>query len=237
MDQEYQQQLKIPTRQLNIPIKVRNVDGTKNKTGMITNYVIITLHIAGRNRKEQALITGLGRQTIILGVPWLTQWNPDIDWKKGSLKWRDTAGETEKTPARAPKQPKSLECNEKSWKILKNSGGRPKTFRESAIMTLRCRDAVKYIDEPVEGVTYQTEWGADDRIRLGMDDQEHVEGRNTNEEESKIHGGPDDLLIESRDLEQTTNKENDELWIQVKVNATTTFALKYASQRELQEKE
>src|SRR6195256_2867234 len=36
---------------------------------------------------------------------------------------------------------------------------------------------------------------------------------------------------------QTMNEENDELWIQVKTNAATTFALKYASQQEKQEKQ
>jgi hypothetical protein len=34
------------------------------------------------------LVTGLGRQKVILGCPWLTKQNPIIDWAKGTLEWR-----------------------------------------------------------------------------------------------------------------------------------------------------
>ncbi|KAF9522307.1 hypothetical protein CPB83DRAFT_777263, partial [Crepidotus variabilis] len=34
-------------------------------------------------------VTGLGKQKVILGFPWLTDQNPDIDWRKGTLRWRD----------------------------------------------------------------------------------------------------------------------------------------------------
>ena len=37
---------------------------------------------------ERFLVTGLGRQKIILGFPWLTKMNPIIDWQKGTLEWR-----------------------------------------------------------------------------------------------------------------------------------------------------
>src|SRR6266446_9933203 len=34
------------------------------------------------------LISGLGKQKIILGLPWLRKENPDINWKTGEIKWR-----------------------------------------------------------------------------------------------------------------------------------------------------
>ena len=34
------------------------------------------------------LVTGLGKQKIILGFPWLNDKNPDINWKNGEFKWR-----------------------------------------------------------------------------------------------------------------------------------------------------
>ena len=34
------------------------------------------------------LVTGLGKQKIILGFPWLNDENPDINWKNGEFKWR-----------------------------------------------------------------------------------------------------------------------------------------------------
>ena len=33
-------------------------------------------------------MTGLGKQKIILGFPWLHKYNPIIDWKKGEIKWQ-----------------------------------------------------------------------------------------------------------------------------------------------------
>jgi hypothetical protein len=37
------------------------------------------------------LITGIGHQSIILGLPWLISEDPDINWKAGMLQWRPTA--------------------------------------------------------------------------------------------------------------------------------------------------
>ena len=36
----------------------------------------------------QLLVTGLGKERIILGFPWLNKHNPDIDWKSGEISWR-----------------------------------------------------------------------------------------------------------------------------------------------------
>ncbi len=58
-----------PQTKLEQPIKVRNVDGTLNKTGMITHQTELTVTINKRIRKHQFLITGLGKQKIILGLP------------------------------------------------------------------------------------------------------------------------------------------------------------------------
>ena len=38
--------------------------------------------------KEQFYVTGLGKQKIILGFPWLHKHNPIIDWKKGEITWK-----------------------------------------------------------------------------------------------------------------------------------------------------
>ena len=38
--------------------------------------------------KTKFLVSGLGNKTIILGLPWLQQHNPDIDWEKGMFEFR-----------------------------------------------------------------------------------------------------------------------------------------------------
>jgi len=77
------------TLPLDEPIKVYNVDGTRNKEGTITDFVRLMVEVQGMYMHVDLLVMGLGRNKVILGLPWLEDVNPDIDWKKGTLKWRD----------------------------------------------------------------------------------------------------------------------------------------------------
>ena len=43
-----------------------------------------------RTMDIRLLVTGLGKQKIILGFPWLSQENPEINWKTGKFKWRES---------------------------------------------------------------------------------------------------------------------------------------------------
>jgi hypothetical protein len=66
------------------------VDGTENKQGTIRYYTDLDIQVNGKTSTEQFLITGLGNQKIILGLPWLRKHNPEINWKEGTLLWRTT---------------------------------------------------------------------------------------------------------------------------------------------------
>ncbi|KAJ2926197.1 hypothetical protein H1R20_g10898, partial [Candolleomyces eurysporus] len=46
--------------------------------------------INGRTKRTKFLITGLGEEQIILGLPWLRKENPIIDWEKKTLTWKKT---------------------------------------------------------------------------------------------------------------------------------------------------
>jgi len=65
------------------------VDGTLNKQGAIKHYLDAWITINGRRFKERFYVTELGKEKIILGAPWLRKANPDIDWKNGTLSWRN----------------------------------------------------------------------------------------------------------------------------------------------------
>ena len=75
-------------RKLDRPLTAKNVDGTVNKKGTIENYVDLEFEIDSRKFKERFYVTGLGRQKIILGFPWLKKYNPTIDWKTGKIQWK-----------------------------------------------------------------------------------------------------------------------------------------------------
>ncbi|KAJ2935738.1 hypothetical protein H1R20_g1356, partial [Candolleomyces eurysporus] len=87
MDWRFAYKHQIPQTKLKTPIKVYNVDGTPNKEGSITQFARIKLTINKQVRRLPVLITGLGKEDLILGLPWLQKENPIIDWEKGTLKW------------------------------------------------------------------------------------------------------------------------------------------------------
>ena len=64
------------------------MDGTRNKQGTITSFIDLNLKINNQTMNTRLLVTGLGKQKVILGFPWLNKQNPNIDWATGMLTWR-----------------------------------------------------------------------------------------------------------------------------------------------------
>jgi hypothetical protein len=71
MDQNYAQKHGFNLTKLEYPITAQNVDGTENKQGTIRYYTDLDLQVNSKTNMERFLITGLGNQKIILGLPWL----------------------------------------------------------------------------------------------------------------------------------------------------------------------
>jgi len=51
------------------------------------------------------LVTRLGQEKAILGLPWLRKINPDIDWSKGTLWFREPEAITIRLVCTAKKAP------------------------------------------------------------------------------------------------------------------------------------
>ncbi|ESK83158.1 hypothetical protein Moror_14995 [Moniliophthora roreri MCA 2997] len=64
-------------------IKVFNVDGTPNKSAWITKSVTATYTVGAKRLTDTFLISGLGSEEVILGLPWLRKYNPRVDWNTG----------------------------------------------------------------------------------------------------------------------------------------------------------
>jgi hypothetical protein len=71
MDQNYGWKHGFNLTKLEYPIMARNMDRTENKQGAIRYYTDLDLQVNSKMKTEQFLITGLGNQKIILGLPWL----------------------------------------------------------------------------------------------------------------------------------------------------------------------
>ncbi|ESK81074.1 pro-pol protein, partial [Moniliophthora roreri MCA 2997] len=83
MSPEKASKLGLEQTQLPHRIKVFNVDGTPNKTAWITKSVTATYAIGTKRLMDTFLISGLGSEEVILGLPWLRKYNPKVDWNSG----------------------------------------------------------------------------------------------------------------------------------------------------------
>jgi transposase InsO family protein len=86
IDRDYVRKNKLNTRPLSQPIPVYNVDGTRNEAGSITEVLDITMRYKSHSERAILAVTSLGRQDMLLGLPWLREHNPEVDWRTGEVK-------------------------------------------------------------------------------------------------------------------------------------------------------
>jgi hypothetical protein len=77
--------LKVQTTLLPRPRKVYNVDGMENKAGVIERHVTLWVRQGNKERVQTFFITNLGDPRIIFGYPWPYHFQPQIDWRTGTI--------------------------------------------------------------------------------------------------------------------------------------------------------
>jgi hypothetical protein len=77
--------MKIGSLLLKKPRTIWNVDGMHNKSGTIKNFVDLQVRCGPKVEEMKFLETKLGEDEIILGYPWLSAFQPKIDWKEAVL--------------------------------------------------------------------------------------------------------------------------------------------------------
>ena len=65
------------------PIRIFNMDGSRNSAGDITHAVNLTIDFLGHREELHTEVTNLGKNSLILGYTWLKKHNPSVDWEKG----------------------------------------------------------------------------------------------------------------------------------------------------------
>src|SRR6266446_5310076 len=135
IDRNYARKNRITRMPLERPLPVYNVDGMPNKEGTITHRVELDLKIGDKVQHETLLVSGLGKQKVILGLPWLQENNPDINWKKGHLR---IPGTTDKRTngqwqTRIEEEPDDEEWKNQTVNSLENSEHTLDDFESLAI--------------------------------------------------------------------------------------------------------
>src|SRR6267142_1513999 len=67
------------------PIAVHNLDGTENKQGKITQYCWLRIKRGDEEQWMRFFIADTGKDHFVLGYPFLSAFNPQVDWSKGQI--------------------------------------------------------------------------------------------------------------------------------------------------------
>ena len=81
---------KLPAQRLKTPIQARNVDNSVNSKGVIRFTTTLFLDVGGIAHQVTLYIMNLGNENIILGLPWLKELNPTINWVERTLSIKET---------------------------------------------------------------------------------------------------------------------------------------------------
>ncbi|KAF9799016.1 hypothetical protein IEO21_10631 [Rhodonia placenta] len=77
---------RVRTRKFKEPIPLYNIDGTLNKDGSISEVAVLQMQIGDHVEKTVFTVMDIGPEDVIVGLDWLREHNPEIDWESGSLK-------------------------------------------------------------------------------------------------------------------------------------------------------
>jgi len=86
MSSEFAKKQCFKLKKLERPMQVRNVDGSFNREGPIENTVEVNIYYKGHTERTEINVIGGRKWSVILGMPWLACYNPEIDWKTGEVK-------------------------------------------------------------------------------------------------------------------------------------------------------
>ena len=85
IDRDFVRSKGMNTQTLSHNIPIFNIDGSPNEAGQISEVVDIVLCYKTHSERMLLAVSGLGKQSLILGYDWLKDHNPRIDWEKGEV--------------------------------------------------------------------------------------------------------------------------------------------------------
>jgi len=81
---------RIQTRPINFSFEVFNIDRTKNKE--VTKVAPLKVKINEYKKQLEAAVMDLNSTDMFLGYDWLVKYNPEVNWKNGTIKFTRCPG-------------------------------------------------------------------------------------------------------------------------------------------------
>jgi hypothetical protein len=85
IDHDFVKSKNMTTDKLPRAISIFNIDGSQNSHGSIKETVDLIVRYQDHTERATFYVTSLGNVPVILGHPWLSAHNPQIDWKTGEV--------------------------------------------------------------------------------------------------------------------------------------------------------
>ena len=86
IDTKFAKEKGFKLERLKNPLLVQNINGTVNIEGAITHQVECNMFFKGHVKRAWIDVCNLGKIKVILSIPWLAVYNPEIDWEKEEVK-------------------------------------------------------------------------------------------------------------------------------------------------------
>ena len=90
IDEQLVKDKKIPTKPINFSFEVFNADSTKNRE--VTKVVPLEIKIDRHTEQLEAVVTDLDGMHMFLGHDWLVKYNPEVNWKNGTIQFTRCPG-------------------------------------------------------------------------------------------------------------------------------------------------
>ncbi|CAK5261926.1 unnamed protein product [Mycena citricolor] len=87
IDSNYAQAEKLDIQELPQPIVACSANNTDNISGQITHYVNLRMRIGPHVETRMFLLTCLGKAWIFIGLDWLMEHNPEVDWQEQTMRF------------------------------------------------------------------------------------------------------------------------------------------------------
>ena len=79
------EQLRLPIQKLRETRVIYNINGTPNKAGSMSHQCQLQLSFGEGTREMDFFVTDLGQDQIVLGFPFLQQFNSNINWENKTI--------------------------------------------------------------------------------------------------------------------------------------------------------